>query len=157
MSSSASALLRASALSLAVLALAACKSSSTAATSTTTSGAGGSSSSSPAGGAGGTSTGATTGKVWTECPPQGAAPDGGMIGKDTYDGQPCAGTLSCQFYYGDCANLSGYGPSCECESGFFVCKDNVCSGGTTTGGGGSGGAGGAGGAAQGGAGGAGGK
>ncbi|MBI5534858.1 MAG: hypothetical protein HY898_19180 [Deltaproteobacteria bacterium] len=67
-------------------------------------------------------------KVWTECPPPGAAPEGGMVNDTTYRGQPCSGDLHCTWYYADCPGLSGFGPSCDCVSNKFVCVSHTCAG-----------------------------
>jgi hypothetical protein len=105
--------------------LCACSSSTAPGSTTTATGAGGA---------------GTTATVWTECPPQGAAPDGGQVTESTYAGQACSGALKCSWLYGDCPDLTGYGPSCDCVGQKLVCTSHSCS--SSTGGGGHGGAGG---------------
>lgn len=93
-----------------------------------------------------TTTSSSSSTVWEVCPPQGAAPEGGPVTEDTYAGQPCAAGLHCEFIYGDCPDLTGYGPWCQCVDGAFACVYHSCGGvGGSGGGGGAGASGGAGG------------
>jgi hypothetical protein len=74
-----------------------------------------------------TSAGGSGSVPWTQCPPMGAAPGGGMVTEVTYASQACVGELFCTWYYADCPGLSGVGPSCQCVDGKFECTYHRCS------------------------------